>query len=257
MQLLRSIAIFTLVSTGIVQCTADKAPKGKDPGKRKTTAPDAQNPNGTGNSPNPNDSGYGYGNNDTGNNGAGGSSNGGSNGGTPQGDSGSNSGSSPGGSGGGSNGGNNSGGSNNGGSNSGGQSGGQSGGSPSQPNNGSTPGPAPIIPFNKPVEVITLVRTYCKACHAIGKKEMKFITSDLDSEVITYMTTTKTPSGVTWLDASIRSLSWPSNAVPADDAGYMPRGGKRFRINQNNYSSSATDRELLITKLKELKAKGP
>lgn len=80
------------------------------------------------------------------------------------------------------------------------------------------------------------LRTYCKACHAIG--ELRFIHSEDDAEVWNHLFTARAPnSGKLWADGIVEVLSWPSDEPPPFDQlmdpperDWMPRGSKRLHL---------------------------
>ena len=83
-------------------------------------------------------------------------------------------------------------------------------------------------------QTVPLLRKYCKACHAIGKR--KFIKSEIDEEVWDYIFSAQAPSKQTWAEAMVEVLNWPTHEPPdpsvpmAPGRDWMPKGVKRFEI---------------------------
>lgn len=90
------------------------------------------------------------------------------------------------------------------------------------------------------MQAVVLLRQYCQACHAVGDK--RFMSDDDDGVVWNFIQTTKPPKGtVTWRDAIIKVLSWPSNKPPPfgetmePNRDWMPKGGKRLEFSSATY----------------------
>ena len=83
------------------------------------------------------------------------------------------------------------------------------------------------------MQATALLRQYCQACHAVGDR--RFINDDDDAAVWDFIQTASPPkSAVTWREAIIKVLTWPSDKPPPFGApmepnrDWMPKGGKRL-----------------------------
>lgn len=101
--------------------------------------------------------------------------------------------------------------------------------------------------------VINQLRTYCKACHAIGNQ--RFITSTDNEEVWKYIFENNAPvSAKLWAKGIIKVLSWPSEEPPStesrmdDGKNWMPIGSKRFDLAKARHENIPL-RKVLVHKL--------
>lgn len=99
-------------------------------------------------------------------------------------------------------------------------------------------------PFDQaPEPTVTLVvkslKTYCGACHGLGK--LNFLPSeDYAENWKTIYTATSPSTGRVWRDAIIDVISWPTEAPPAFDQvkdpltgrDWMPKGIKRLQMGE-------------------------
>lgn len=99
------------------------------------------------------------------------------------------------------------------------------------------------------------LRTYCRSCHAVGA--LRFIHSEDDAEVWTYITETRVPGSQTlWREAIFAVLDWPQDAPPPFDelkdpaAGrdWMPKGVKRLQL-ADDYVDSRSVRAVMLEAL--------
>lgn len=83
------------------------------------------------------------------------------------------------------------------------------------------------------LQATALLRQYCQACHAVGDK--RFITDEDDGLVWDFIQNAgPSASAMTWREAIIKVLSWPSDKAPPfgvpmePNRDWMPKGGKRL-----------------------------
>lgn len=102
------------------------------------------------------------------------------------------------------------------------------------------------------------LRTYCAACHALGG--LRFIYSDDDSEVWSYLFTGQAPiSKKLWSEAIQEVLSWPSDDPPpfnepiSPTKDWMPKGEKRLRMAEDHENGTSIRLEIL----RALRENGP
>jgi hypothetical protein len=106
----------------------------------------------------------------------------------------------------------------------------------------------------EPAAAVPLIRKYCQACHGVG--DLRFITSEKDSEVWEFIFRERTPKGVIWAEEMIRVLDWPTNSPPANNSllapgrDWMPKGKKRYDMVEEHLGDEDA-REFLLRSLRE------
>lgn len=83
---------------------------------------------------------------------------------------------------------------------------------------------------------VTLMREYCRACHAVGDR--RFLISDDNDEVWRFIFHAPAPSGEIWSRSIVKVLDWPTKEPPdpskpmSPELDWMPKGMKRLEIVQ-------------------------